>query len=258
MTDVVPGMTLVADPADPETAHRGIVTLERATMEGVDFRKASFAQFQSTGCVFVRCDFRGLTFDARLQPLFVSRIQSVFRECRFDEADLRKASPGQSRFERCTFDGARLDKWTSLYGEFVECLFAGRITGAKFYGRPHGASASQLAPARTVNEFVRNDFRDAELLDTLFVHGVQLAQQHWPEGADHIRFDRFHHRVQRARLEAMRWAGLERRQAALEMILRLSTIYGEQSEVVRLRHDDGRTPLEIQDEVWELIARPII
>lgn len=252
------GVTLLADAAVPETPHRGLVSLERATMEGVDFRKASFAQFQSTGCVFVRCDFRGLTFDARLQTLFVSRIQSVFRECRFDEADLRKASPGQSRFERCTFDGARLDRWTSLYGEFVDCHFAGRISGAKFYGRPHGSSASQLAPARTVNEFQRNDFRDAKLVDTLFVHGVPLAQQQWPEGSDHVRFDRFHQRVQRARLEAMRLADLERRQAALEMILRLSTVYGEQTDIVRLRHDDGRTPLEIQDQVWELIARPLI
>lgn len=250
-------MTLVADPADPEVTHRGIVTLERATMEGVDFRKASFAQFHSTGCVFVRCDFRGLTFDARLQALFISRIQSVFRECRFDEADLRKATPGQSRFERCTFDGARLDRWTSLYGEFVDCHFAGTITGAKFYGRPHGASASQLAPARAANEFVRNDFRDAHLVDTLFVHGIQFAQQEWPAGPDHVRFDRFHQRVQRARLEAMRWPDLERRQAALEMILRLSTLYGEQTEILRVRHDGGRTPVDIADQVWELVARPI-
>lgn len=241
----------------PEVPLEGLVSLERATIEGVDFRKALFAELQPNGCVFVRCDFRGLTFDARLQALFTSRMQSVFRECRFDEADLRKASPGQSRFEACVFDGARLDRWTSLYGEFVDCHFAGRIEGAKFYGKPHGASAAQLAPARTTNEFKGNDFRDAVLVDTLFVHGVQFAQQRWPEPPDHVRFDRIHQRLQRARLEAMRWTELERRNAALEMILRLSTLYGEQTELVRVRHDGGRTPVEIQDQVWQLIARPL-
>jgi hypothetical protein len=242
----------------PEAPDRGVVSLERATVEGVDFRKASFAHLRPNGCVFVRCDFRGLVFDQRLQTLFTGRIQSVFRECRFDEADLRKATPGQSRFERCTFDGAVLTKWTSLYGEFVECHFAGRIEGARFYGRPHGASAGQLAPARTVNEFRGNDFRHTELVDALFVHGIQFGRQQWPEGPDHVRFDRIHQRLQRARLEAMRWTDPDQRTAGLEMILRLSTLYGEQTELVRVRRDAGRTPVEIQDQVWELVARPVI
>ncbi len=122
-------MTLVADPADPETTHRGIVTLERATMEGVDFRKASFAQFQSTGCVFVRCDFRGLTFDARLQTLFVSRIQSVFRECRFDDADLRKASPGQA-FAEDRLDPAHEERLeTGIEGQAAEVAAHEHTTG---------------------------------------------------------------------------------------------------------------------------------
>lgn len=241
----------------PSIVGEGLVALERATMEGVDFRLAAFAQLRSTGCVFVRCDFRGLVFDQRLQALFTSRIQSVFRECRFDEADLRRASPGQSRFESCSFDGARLDRWTSLCAEFVDCHFAGRVQGAKFYGRPHGASAAQLAPARTVNEFAGNDFRDVELVDALFVYGIPFAKQRWPEGADHVRFDRLHQRLQRARLEIMRWGELERRQAALEMVLGLSSRYGEQTELVRLRHDDGPVPVATQDEVWELIARPL-
>lgn len=253
----MPNVTLVTVPDAPQDApHRGLVSWERATIEGVDFRKAAFAELQPTGCVFVRCDFRGLTFDGRLLPLFTSRVQSVFRECRFDEADLRKATPGQTRFEGCSFDGAKLDKWVSLYGEFVECHFAGRIEGAKFFGKPHGASAHQLAPARSTNEFRGNDFRDAELADTLFVHGVQFAQQRWPAEPGHVHFDRIHQRLQRARIEAMRFADPERRNAALDMILRLASLYGEQTELVRVRHD-GRTAVETQDQVWELIARPL-
>lgn len=249
----MPNVTLVTVPDAPQP---GLVSWERATIEGVDFRKAAFAELQPTGCLFVRCDFRGLVFDARLQPLFTSRVQSVFRECRFDEADLRKATPGQSRFEACAFDGARLDKWVSLCGEFVDCHFAGRIEGAKFYGKPHGPYASELAPARSTNAFRGNDFRDAELLDTLFVQGVQFAQQRWPVAPGHVRFDRIHQRLQRARVEAMRFADPERRNAALDMIFRLASLYGEQRELVRVRHD-GRTAVETQDQVWDLIARPL-
>lgn len=233
------------------------MTLERATIEGVDFHKASFAELQPTGCVFVRCDFRGLVFDQRLQPLFSSAVQTVFRECVFDEADLRKAGPGQSRFEECSFAGAKLDRWTSQAGEFVNCRFTGRIESAKFYGKPPSAIAARLDPPRAANEFVGNDFRDAVLADTLFVHGIPFAKQRWPEGKDHVRFDRIHQRLQRARAEVMRWSDIERRTSALEMILRLSTRYGEQPELVRIRHDSSLTPIAIQDQVWELIARPI-
>lgn len=242
----------------PDTSPAGLVSWERATIEDVDFRKAAFAELQTTGCVFVRCDFRGLVFDARLQPLFTSGVRSVFRECRFDGADLSKAAPGPSRFEGCSFDGANLEKWTSNVAEFVDCHFAGRVQGAKFYGKPHGTAPAELVPPRPANEFLRNDFRDAVLVDTLFVHGIQFAKQRWPEGPGHVRFERIHQRLQRARVDAMQWPDTEERAAALEMILRLSTLYQQQTELVRVRHDGGRTDVEIQDRVWALVARPLI
>lgn len=241
----------------PETAQLGLVSWERATIEGVDFRRAAFAELRPTGCVFVRCDFRGMVFDARLQPLFTNGARSIFRECRFDEADLRKSSPGPSRFEDCTFDGARLEGWTSYTAEFVDCHFAGLVQGAKFYGKPHGVTADQLVPPRAVNEFRGNDFRDAVLIDTLFVHGVQFAKQRWPGEPGHVRFERVHQRLQRARVEAMQWPDTADRTAALEMIMRLSTQYQQQTELVRVRHDGGRTDTEIQDRVWALVARPL-
>lgn len=251
----MPNVTLVTV---PDTSPAGLVSWERATIEDVDFRKAAFAELQATGCVFVRCDFRGLVFDARLKPLFTNGVRSVFRECRFDEADLRHTSPGPSRFEGCTFDGANLEKWTSYVAEFVDCHFAGRVQGAKFYGKPHGTAPSELVPPRPVNEFLRNDFRDAVLVDTLFVHGIQFAKQRWPEGPGHVRFERIHQRLQRARVDAMQWPDTEQRTAALEMILRLSTLYQQQTELVRVRHDDGRTDIKTQDRVWALVARPLI
>lgn len=240
----------------PDATQPGLVSWERATVEGVDFRKAAFAELRTTGCVFVRCDFSGLTFDARLQPLFTNPMRSLFRECRFDGADLRRSSPGPSRFEGCTFDGARFEGWTSDTAEFVDCHFAGRVQGAKFYGKPHGVTPTELVPPRSVNEFVRNDLRDAVLVDTLFVHGIQFSKQRWPGEPGHVRFERVHQRLQRARVETMQWPDSPERTAALEMIMRLSTQYQQQTELVRVRHDE-RTDPEIQDRVWALVARPL-
>lgn len=234
---------------------RGVVVLERATIEDVDFTRASFEHLASSGCVFVNCDFRGLAFDRRLRSLFTSRRQSVFRDCRFDACDLRHAGPGQSRFERCSFEGARIERWTSLCGEFVDCRFAGPIVDSKFYGLPHGALATQLSPHRATNEFRGNDLSAAQLVDTVFVQGLSLSLQRWPEGDDHVRLDRIHQRLQRGHLAAMRWNEVDARNEALAMLHRLSIVYGEQSDLIRVRLDTRlAASSEVQRRVWELLA----
>ncbi len=227
-------------------------------MEGVDFRRASFERFTPTECVFLGCDFRGLVFDGRLQQVFSSRVQSVFRECRFDDADLRRAGPGQSRFEHCSFDGARIEKWTSLCGEFVDCHFAGPIADSKFYGRPHGALATQLSPHRRQNEFRGNDFRQAELVDVAFLHGISFAAQLWPDESTHVRLDRFHARVDRGRVTVMSWKDHGARQEALQLLLELSARYGEQQEIIR-RRVDPKAPVStaVQLKLWEMLAQPL-
>jgi uncharacterized protein YjbI with pentapeptide repeats len=236
----------------------GVVLLERATISDVDFRRASFERFAPTGCVFVNCDFSGVVFDQRLSALLTGRVQSVFRECRFDGADMRKTGPGQSRFERCSFEETNLERWTSLAGEFVGCTFAGPIHGAKFHGRPHGALASALSPRRSVNEFRDNDFTRADILDTLFIHGIRFDAQRWPAAPGHVRLDRIHQRFQVARLEAMRWPDRDARNDALEFLTKLTTLYGEQAELVRRRYDASlHASRAVQDQIWELLSQPL-
>ncbi len=232
--------------------------LDRATIEGVDFRRASFERFAPIGCLFLGCDFRGLVFDGRMQQIFSSRVQSVFRDCRFDEADLRRAGPGQSRFERCSFDGTRIQKWTSLCGEFVDCHFAGPIEDSRFYGRPHGVLASQLSPHRQENEFRGNDFRQAELIETAFAHGISFAEQLWPDETGHVRLDRLHARLERGRVEVMRWKDHDARREALQLLLELSTRYGEQNEIICRRVDpETAVPKAVQLRLWETLAQPL-
>ncbi|HET8567957.1 MAG TPA: hypothetical protein VFM93_03100 [Candidatus Limnocylindria bacterium] len=244
-------MTLVA----ADDRERGQIVLERGTIEGVDFHKAAFEQITPTACLFVDCDFSGLVFDARYAALFGSRMQSVFRSCRFDGADLRKSGPGQSRFEGCSFDEAMLDGWTSLAGEFIDCTFSGTIRKAKFHGRPHGALASALAPARTQNEFRGNDLSRVRLVDTSFVHGIAFDGQRWPEGGEE-RLDHIQQRLERARLEVMRQSA-EARAPAVALLMHLGSVYGEQRELLRAQYDGSTStvPPELRSSVWALLTR---
>jgi len=123
-----------SEPKQPDDER--VVALHRATITGVDFRRARFDKFSLGGCLFDRCDFRGLRLDRRLAPLFAALPRSVFRDCSFDGADLRRAVLGQSRFERCTFDDACIDGSDAESAEFVDCRFAGPLDGVTFYGAP--------------------------------------------------------------------------------------------------------------------------
>ena len=157
------------------TAVEGVLALGNVTVRDADFRRAAFGQIAPSGCVFERCDFRGETFDERFEHIFAGRRQSIFRECRFDMADLHLAKPGQARFERCSFAQATLDGWVSACAEFIDCTFAGKIRGVTFHGKPWGHDASRVDPARSVNEFRGNDFSETELIGVLCVSSAGRA-----------------------------------------------------------------------------------
>jgi hypothetical protein len=233
-----------------------VLAFDHAVLEEVDLRHAGFDELRAAGCVFVRCDFRGMAFEPKFQPLFSGRPQTIFRECVFDEADLRRVDPGQARFERCSFAGANLDEWVSYCAEFVDCVFGGRIEGARFYGRPWGPDAALVDPPRPANDFRGNDFRAAELLRTAFVNGIEVLQQSWPERDDYLYLDRIHQRITRALVEIMRWRDLEARKGALAMLQATSTLYSGQREVLVRRGEPlVPTPPEVEARVWESLAR---
>ena len=234
---------------------QGDIVFDRVTMRDVDFRKAAFGSFATSGCVFDACDFRDTVFDRRLAPLFASRPRSIFRRCRFEGADLRRAAPGQSRFEDCVFDGARLDEWSVTAAELVNCHFAGDVVGVTFHGRPWGRDVELLDAPRTSNEFRGNDFREAELIECAFIGGIALSQQRWPAGEDYVRLDRFQQRLTRGRLEILQWKDLVARGQALDLVQAASFLYREQSEVIARRVEArSGVPAEVQRRVWQVLA----
>ena len=195
---------------------QGVLMLSRVTVRDADFRRVTFDQFAPEGCTFEHCDFSGQTLDRRYQPLFSSRRQSVFRDCKFDGADLTGVRPGQARFERCSFDGARIDAWESFTAEFIDCHFSGRVVNVRFYGRPWGAGADRLDPIRTANAFAGNDFRKADLVGVTFIHGIDIAKQQWPDGPQYVILDRIHQRIAKTRVGLLRHGGARFHERAVD------------------------------------------
>ncbi|HEV8534262.1 MAG TPA: hypothetical protein VGR87_00865 [Candidatus Limnocylindria bacterium] len=232
---------------------QGVLALDRVTVRDADFSRAAFERFAPNGCIFERCDFRAELFDERLQTLFASRRQSIFRECRFDGADLRAVRPGQARFERCSFARANIDGWLSACAEFVECRFSGPIRNVTFHGKPWGHAAERIDPVRGTNAFTGNDFTDAELVGVLFVNGIDVNLQRWPS-AGYVVIDRIHQRLTRARARVLEWRDHEARNEALAMLQQVAFLFIHQNGVATQRVDD-RWPAtaENQRKVWETL-----
>jgi Pentapeptide repeats (9 copies) len=240
-----------SEPKQPDDER--VVALHRATITAVDFRSAQFDKFTLGGCLFDRCDFRGLKLDRRLAPLFAALPRSVFRDCRFDGADLRRAQLGQSRFERSTFDDARLEDSDLAAAEFIGCRFAGPMARVTFHGAPTSAHAKRMDPPRPRNEFRGNDFRDADLLDVSFVTGIDMDRQRFPEDELHVRVGRFPRALSRARAEINDWYERERA-PALEMLATLAARWRDQDVVVARRWTPLiKAPDRVQARVWELL-----
>ena len=240
-----------SEPKQPDAER--VIALNRAAITAVDFRRARFDRFSLGGCLFDRCDFRGMKLDSRLTPLFVALPASVFLNCYFDGADLRRARLGQSRFDRCTFDDARLDGSRTETAEFVGCRFAGAMDGVTFYGAPPAAELKRMDPPRPRNEFHGNDFRDAELLDVTFVAGIDMDRQRFPDDDLYVRVERFQRRIARARTEIAEWYERERA-PALAMLATLAERWRDQDVVIARRWTPRiKASDRVQARVWELL-----
>jgi len=240
-----------SEPKQPDDER--VVALHRATITGVDFRRARFDKFSLGGCLFDRCDFHGLKLDRRLAPLFAAMPRSVFHDCNFDGADLRRAHLGGSRFERCTFDDACIDGSHAEAAEFIACRFAGPLDGVTFHGAPSGAEAKRLDPPRKRNEFRGNDFRDAEMLDVAFVSGIEMRLQRFPDDDLHVRVEGFPRRLAKARGAIDQWYERER-VPALAMVATLAARWRDQDVVVARRWTPRiKAPDRVQARVWELL-----
>jgi len=113
-----------------------LVEFRRVHAQELDFSRAHFFALHTSGCLFTRCDFRHMQIE--YGGTLSERAQSVYRECRFDHADLSQVDPWTARFEKCNFDRANLGDWNCFEAEFIDCHFAGRIKEVKCWGKTRG------------------------------------------------------------------------------------------------------------------------
>jgi hypothetical protein len=228
-----------------------VIAIGRATLRNVDFRKARFDRFALDRCLYLSCDFRGVTLDRRWQALFSADPINTFRDCHFDEADMRKVRPDRSRFERCTFHDTRMDGWRAEAAEFVDCRFSGALGAVTFFGSPAGNAGHGLGRAR--NEFHGNDFAGTHLAGVTFTRGIDLHRQTFALDDTVIRLDQFAQRVAHVRTEVIRWQAQADRIAALDLLKSLTLRYRDQTDVIAPRLDSDARPVYIR--VWSMLEK---
>jgi hypothetical protein len=131
------------------------------------------------------------------------------------------------RLERCQFVDSDLDGWFTWTADLVDCRFAGRLSGVVFNGRETDGSRT--------NEFVRNDFRDADLDDVDFRFCIDLDAPLLPQGNEYIRLRGIQERVEAVRKDVTTWPQAAARADAEEMLRLVERVYENEPDVFTKR-----------------------
>jgi uncharacterized protein YjbI with pentapeptide repeats len=237
------------------------VEFDGAHVVDVDLNGKTFESFRVRESIFERCDFRRFRSTTTLPAFGIQAPkQTLYRECRFDGADLRRASVGEARFESCVFDGAKIERLSSTHAEFIDCHFAGKVVSSNFCGRaPEVSTYLRRTPGRERrNEFRGNDFSKTDLIDTAFKFGIDISAQRWPQAPEYIRLDRLPERFAQARKAIEALTSEADRKAGLEMLYLYSHYgYEEQQELFTRRVNLPAIPRKIRDRVWDLLEHAL-
>jgi len=184
------------------------VRFEEVRASGSDFSGCLFHIFSATDATFDRCSFA----DVRIAFGQLGLNRTIYTDCTFNGADLRGIDPGDAVFERCEFADTAISKWWSFCAEFVDCRFATRIVDSVFSATPKTCMSG-----RSRNRFRGNDFSGAELHDTMFIGGIDLDQQRWPDSDDYLRIPHAASRVTAALATVADWQEPDRSNALVEL-----------------------------------------
>jgi hypothetical protein len=221
------------------------VVFKEVTCERADFSRIKFAPFAVDSGAFIGCDFSRAVFlhHSSFGAVNPKERQTVFRDCRFDRADMRSLRNfGNARFELCSFRDTRIEGWRADRAEFIDCVFSGRMYDCRFAGRPW------LKPDvtnRKRNEFHGNDFRDVDLAAVQFAYGIDLDAQMLPDGENYVRLSRPRERVDRVRALISQWPDDAARESALGKLSIVSSPGDLEQDVLfldRRLYSDSRVP----------------
>ena len=233
-----------------EAASDEHVTFDGVNFTEVDFRGTQFGYFASRGSIFRGCDFSRVRF----RGVFSDVPQSRFIDCRFDRAVLLHMHVWHARFEQCSFRDVKIKRWLTYCGEFVDCTFTGKIEETNFFGRPFGPCAERLAGLRSINEFRGNDFTAAELRDTSFMYGIDLASQHLPQNDRYLLLNQMRTRIERVRFQLSRVESDQLREQCLRVLAVIETNGSEQEWLFIERRPLPGVSRDAMDSVLRLLA----
>jgi hypothetical protein len=153
------------------------------------------------------------------------------------------------RLERCQFVDADLKGWFTLAAYHVDCRFAGRLSGVVFNGRAD--------TGRGKDEFVGNDFREADLDDVDF-RDIDLDAQLLPEGDEYVRLRDVQERVKAVRKTVKAWPQDAARADAEQMLSLVESVYEDESDIFTKRSflvEMADSP-GVGEHVLELLSPP--
>jgi uncharacterized protein YjbI with pentapeptide repeats len=233
------------------------VRFDRIVAKNVDFSDGEYLFFSARRSLFERCHFDRIRVDNG-NLSWHDPPQTLFRECSFEHAKFGiGVGPGLARFERCSFNGATFEEWFAFCSEFVDCTFAGaRLDGCKFTATPFECWGwLQWRGRRKRNDFYGNDFREAELIETMFLDGIDLDAQRLPESSEYVRVNDALERIENVRVQIASWDDTAAARSVSSVLKVLEYEATEQRDVfVRKADLDYDMPSELSASMWQLLG----
>jgi uncharacterized protein YjbI with pentapeptide repeats len=227
------------------------VRFERVTFRDVDFSGLRVWRLAASDATFENCDFSDLRVEHG--PLALPP-RVLYRECRFDCADLRHIDPGHARFEGCSFRQTRIEEWFAYCSEFIACVFTGKIKSCVFSAAPIDCAGGFFGLRRKKRlQFRGNDFREATLVDTSFVGGIDLDAQLLPDSSQYLRLNHAAQRIAAAKNLARELPDAQARDLITGALDALADDTDGQRDLLVNKNDYDDLPPQAQQALWRLL-----
>jgi hypothetical protein len=195
-----------------------------------------------------RCAFDGSAITSA--SFGAGRLVSEYVGCSFDGATLKMGPGGIARFVDCTFENTVIENWFCFAVEVVGCTFSGRLRKVSFNGAVR--SDYRKIIDRATNQFERNDFARAKLVDVAFRTGVDLTRQQLPSEPEYTYLKDAAAAVRRARIWFNALEDPSAKKHALGVLRVMEEDVAEGQEQLLMRADDY--PRASLSAIRELLA----
>jgi uncharacterized protein YjbI with pentapeptide repeats len=163
-----------------DSSHFGLVN-GRVDLRGVDARGADLTlsggwQSRFEGCGFQNAKMTDWVFSG---DAFIFQRPTVYANCDFSRADLRRCAAIDAVLEDCRFDDAKLERMEFRRTRLTRCTFRGRLTNVTFADKFRVKDKGDPDALKDV------DFSEAVFSDQTGFQGLNLAGVKFPKTPGH-------------------------------------------------------------------------